>query len=117
MFNQMVEHSAAAANAVYRALAHPIRRDLVDRLSRVGERGTRVTDLAAPYSMSLAAISKHLRVLEESGLVRRSIVGRDHFLALQPQPLDEAMAWMARCRTFWNQRLDRLESLIRSAKT
>ena len=98
---------------MYQALSHPVRRDLVSRLSRVGGSGVRVTELAAPYAMSLAAVSKHIRVLEASGLVRRSIVGRDHFLALQLEPLDDAAGWIAQRQRFWTERLDQLETLLR----
>jgi len=116
MLNQMVEYSAPGLDGIYRALSHPVRRDLVGRLSHQGARGVRVTELAAPYSMSLAAVSKHIRVLEDSGLVRRSIVGRDHFLALQSQPLDDAAGWIAQCRRFWTERLDRLEALLQDPR-
>lgn len=114
MLNQLVEHRVARLDGIYRALSHPVRRDLVGRLGRVGARGARVTELAAPYSMSLAAVSKHIRVLEDSGLVRRTIVGRDHFLALQSQPLDDAAKWIVQCQRFWADRLDRLEGLLRN---
>ncbi len=117
MLNQLVEYMPAKPlDAIYRALSHPVRRDLVGRLSRVGDRGVRVTELAAPYAISLAAVSKHIRVLEDSGLVRRSIVGRDHFVALQPKRLDDAADWIARCQRFWTERLDRLETLLRDQK-
>ena len=114
MLNQMVEYSPPRLDGIYRALSHPVRRDLVGRLSHEGARGVRVTELAAPYSMSLAAVSKHIRVLEDSGLVRRSIVGRDHFLYLEVRPLDDAANWIAQCQRFWTERLDRLEALLRN---
>ena len=114
MLNQPVEYMRTAPlDTIYQALSHPVRRDLVGRLSRVGGRGVRVTELAAPYAISLAAVSKHIQVLEDSGLVRRSIVGREHFLALQPKPLDDAASWIAQCQRFWTERLDRLETLLR----
>ena len=108
----MVEYPARALDGVYAALSHPVRRDLVARLSRDPRGGVRVTELAAPYAMSLAAVSKHIRILEGSGLVRRSIVGRDHLLSLQERPLDDASDWIAQCRQFWNERLDRLGELL-----
>ena len=113
MLNRLVEYGVPPLDGIYGALSHPVRRDLVGRLSRAGTRGVRVTELAAPYAISLAAVSKHIRVLETSGLVRRSIVGRDHFLALQTQPLDAASGWIAQCQRFWTERLDRLEALLR----
>lgn len=116
MLNQLVEYGPPRLDGIYQALSHPVRRDLVGRLSRVRDKGVRVTDLAAPYAISLAAVSKHIRVLEDSGLVRRSIVGRDHFLTLQPKRLDDAADWIARCQRFWTERLDRLETLLRDHK-
>jgi len=74
----------------------------------------RVTELAAPYDISLNSVSKHIRILERAGLVRRRIAGRDHFLSLDPGPLDAATAWMARERAVWTARLDRLEAALRA---
>lgn len=91
------------------ALADETRRSILRRLA-TGE--ARVTEVAAPYDMSLNSVSKHIRILERSGLVRRRIVGRDHFLALDPRPFDELSQWMARTRGFWTARLDRLELLL-----
>ncbi len=113
MLNLMVEYKPAVLDGIYQALSHPVRRDLMGRLSQAGGRGVRVTELAAPYPISLAAVSKHIRVLEDSGLVKRSIVGRDHFLALEPKSLSDAAAWIAQCHGFWTERLDRLETLLR----
>ncbi|MEB2324294.1 MAG: metalloregulator ArsR/SmtB family transcription factor [Sorangiineae bacterium] len=75
------------------ALADPTRRALVERLS-LGE--ARVGELAAPFAMSLAAVSKHLAVLERAGLVRRRAEGRARLIALEPEPLRELEAWARR---------------------
>jgi DNA-binding transcriptional ArsR family regulator len=75
------------------ALADPTRRALVERLAR-GE--LRVTDLAAPFDISLNSVSKHVKVLEAARLVRRRRVGREHFICLRPQPLHTAQGWLAR---------------------
>jgi DNA-binding transcriptional ArsR family regulator len=91
------------------ALADPTRRAILARLCR-GE--ARVTDLALPFEMSLNAVSKHIRVLERAQLVRRRQAGREHFLSLDPRPLDEAATWIERQRTLWAQRLDALEGLL-----
>jgi DNA-binding transcriptional ArsR family regulator len=80
------------------ALADPTRRAILHRLTR-GE--ARVTDLAAPFAMSLNSVSKHIRVLERADLVRRRRVGREHILAINPRPLDDAAAWIAEQKTFW----------------
>lgn len=93
------------------ALAHPTRRALVQRLMR-GD--ARVTDLARPFDMSLEGVSKHLRVLERARLVRRTRSGREHVLALDVAPIDEAAAWLAEQRDAWNVRLDRLDALLRA---
>lgn len=93
------------------ALADPIRRAILQRLS-TGE--MRVTALAQPFTMSLNAVSKHIRVLERARLVRRRRVGREHLLSFNPQPLDEAAAWIERQRAFWTARLDALEAAIKA---
>lgn len=70
----------------------------------------RVTDLAQRFPVSLAASSKHIRVLEAAGLVRRSVAGRDHVLSLRPAPLVEAGRWIDAHRAFWESRLDALDA-------
>lgn len=92
------------------ALADPTRRAILARLS-AGE--TRVTDIAAPFDMSLNAVSKHIRVLERADLVRRRRAGREHFLTVNRAPLDEAAEWIEAQRALWTRRLDRLEDLLR----
>ena len=92
------------------ALADPTRRAILQRLTQ-GE--ARVTELAEPFPVSLNAVSKHIRMLERARLVRRRRVGREHFLSADPEPLDEAAAWIERQRTLWAARLDRLEELLR----
>jgi len=98
-------------NQTLAALADPTRRALLTRLSR-GE--ARVTDLARPFAVSLNSVSKHIRYLERAGLVHRRRAGREHFLSLDPEPLDEATAWMNRQRTLWTARLDALDELLRT---
>jgi DNA-binding transcriptional ArsR family regulator len=106
----MVEYRPVLTDT-YAALASDVRRSIVGRLLD-GE--ARVTDLAAPFDISLAAVSKHIAVLERAGLVRRRIDGRTHWLALEPQPLIEAEAWIEQVRSFWSGRLDSLDALLRS---
>jgi len=93
------------------ALADPTRRAILQRLSH-GE--ARVTELADPFAMSLNGVSKHIRMLERADLVRRRRAGRDHFLSLNPQPLDAAAAWIVDQRALWTARLDTLEALLRA---
>lgn len=92
------------------ALADPTRRAILKRLAR-GE--ARVTEIAAPFAMSLNSVSKHIRVLERARLVTRRRDGREHFLSFNPRPLDEAAGWIERQRRFWNARLDALERALR----
>lgn len=93
------------------ALADDTRRRILRRLAS-GE--ARVTELAAPFEISLNSVSKHIKLLERAGLVRRRVAGRDHFLALEPQPFDELTRWMQETREFWSARLDALEAALRA---
>jgi DNA-binding transcriptional ArsR family regulator len=93
------------------ALADGTRRTILKRLA-AGE--ARVTEIAAPFDISLNSVSKHIRILERAGLVRRHVEGRDHFLSLDPGPLDDAAAWMQRERAAWTIRLDKLEAALRA---
>jgi DNA-binding transcriptional ArsR family regulator len=93
------------------ALADETRRRILERLAH-GE--ARVTEVAAPFHISLNSVSKHIRILERAGLVRRRVAGRDHYLSLDQGPLDEASAWMQRQRTAWGARLDKLEAALRA---
>ena len=91
------------------ALADPTRRAILLRLS---EGDARVTDLAAPFDISLNSVSKHIRILERARLVTRRKVGREHLLSRNVRPLDDAAVWIDRLRDHWNRRLDRLEKAL-----
>ena len=93
------------------ALADPTRRAILHRLSQ-GD--ARVTELAEPFAISLNSVSKHIRLLERADLVRREKSGRDHWLSLNPTPVDEALQWMQAQRDAWTARLDTLEALLRA---
>jgi DNA-binding transcriptional ArsR family regulator len=93
------------------ALADDTRRTILGRLA-AGE--ARVTEIAAPFGISLNSVSKHIRLLERAGLVRRRIAGRDHFLSIEPRPFDELTQWMLKTREFWSARLDALEAALRA---
>ncbi|MGV6820806.1 MAG: ArsR/SmtB family transcription factor [Parvularcula sp.] len=97
-------------DGVLAALADPTRRAIFTAL-RGGEQ--RVTDLAHPFDVSLNAISKHIKTLERAGLVQRRRAGREHFVIANPAPLEDAGRWFDAQRAFWNERLDRLEVLMR----
>ncbi len=96
------------------ALADPTRRKLLERLA-AGE--ARVTDLAAPFSIALNSVSKHLRMLERAGLVRRRVRGREHFLSLVDDPLAHAAAWIDAQRAAWSAQLRTLDAVARTSST
>jgi DNA-binding transcriptional ArsR family regulator len=106
----MVNSSAKALDAVFSALADPTRRAIVARLA--GGRAS-VGELAEPFAVSLPAISKHLRILENVGLVARERYGRVHELRLVGRPMREAAEWIDRYRAFWESRLDALEEHLK----
>jgi DNA-binding transcriptional ArsR family regulator len=108
----MVEYREPGLDATFGALAHPIRREVIERL-RGG--GRRVTDLASGFDVSLAAVSKHLRVLDDAGLVHRTVRGREHHLALDARPLAEASSWIDTYQAYWEERLDALDRLLRGS--
>jgi DNA-binding transcriptional ArsR family regulator len=94
---------------VLMAISDPTRRAILDRLARGP---ARVTDVAEPFAMSLAAVSKHVRMLERAGLVRRARRGREHSLTFDARPLRRVAQWTSRYERFWNERLDRLETFF-----
>jgi DNA-binding transcriptional ArsR family regulator len=103
----------ARLNGVFAALADPTRRAIIERLSRSD---ARVTELAEPFHMSLNAVSKHIRVLEASGVVERHRRGRDHILSINTRSLDEVDGWIEQTRRYWEERLDAMEGLLRELK-
>lgn len=111
MLNLMVEYPDSLLDSTYGALSHPVRRAVLRQL-RTGE--AKVTALAEPFEISLAAVSKHIRVLEEAELVRRSVLGREHRLTLNASALRPAARWLDAWEAFWDQRLEVLETKLRS---
>jgi DNA-binding transcriptional ArsR family regulator len=105
----MVKYSSRSLDRTFAALADPTRRKILAHLAR-GDR--RVTDLAQPHDMSLPAVSKHLRVLENAGLLRRRRYGRVHEMRLNAEPLKKAAQWVADYRKFWEGSLDRLAAYL-----
>lgn len=106
--------AAPNLDRTFAALADPTRRALMARLQR-GEQ--RMTDLAAPFPVSLPAISKHLRTLEQAGLIDRRVEGREHRFALAPGGLDATAAWIDQARRFWEGQLDQLDAFLRETVT
>ena len=94
---------------MFHALADPTRRTMVRTLAD-GEQT--VGELAAPHPISLAAASKHVKVLERAGLVRRTVHGRRHVCRLEPQPLADASRHLRFYEQFWTERLDALEAFV-----
>jgi len=109
MLNQMVKYSSRTLNRTFAALADPTRRHILAHLARAD---SRVTDLARPHNMSLPAVSKHLRVLENAGLLRRRRYGRVHEMRLNAEPLKKAAQWVEEYRKFWEGSLDRLADYL-----
>lgn len=110
----MVELNTHQIDIVFHALSDATRRQMLQELT-LGERT--VGQLAEPYAMSLAAASKHIKVLEGAGLVRREIQGRTHLCRLEPGPLATAHQWLGFYEHFWTDRLDTLERLLKEDDT
>jgi DNA-binding transcriptional ArsR family regulator len=108
-FNLMVNKSSDRLDLVFGALTDPTRRRMLRNLAL---RDRTVSELAEPFSMSLAAASKHVRMLERAGLVRRTVQGRKHYCRLNAKPLANANEWLRFYEQFWNERLDALEALL-----
>jgi DNA-binding transcriptional ArsR family regulator len=100
-------------NSPFKALAHPIRREIVERLA-AGP--ATVGEVSGDFEISKPAISKHLKVLEEAGLVSRVIEGRTHVLSLQTESLEEATEWMNRQRAVWTRMFDVVESHLKEER-
>lgn len=99
---------------VFAALADPTRRAI---LSTLAQGPATVGEVAAPLPLSAPAVSQHLKVLERAGLVARSARAQWRTLSMQPEPLDEASAWVEKHRRVWNLRLDALESHLKTMQT
>lgn len=109
----MVERDSATLDRVFHALADPSRRAI---LSQLASGARTVSELAEPLPMSLAAASKHIKVLEESGLLTRSVKWRTHLCTINAKPLAQAQSYLSFYEEFWNERFDALEDLFRSKK-
>jgi DNA-binding transcriptional ArsR family regulator len=101
----MVKHDDEKLDNLFHALADPTRRRMVQMLA---SREHTVTELAAPFDMSLAAVSKHLKVLEGAGLLNRTVQGRTHICRLDPASLVVVHEWLRFYEKFWSRQLDAL---------
>lgn len=110
ILNRMVELQTSQLDTVFHALGDATRRSMLRDLAE-GERT--VGQLAQPHNMSLAAASKHIKALEQAGLIVREVRGRTHMCRLDPGPLASAHQWLLAYERFWTGRLDILERLLR----
>ncbi len=102
-------NSSGSLDAVFSALADPTRRRIIERLARGS---LTVGEIASDFSISQPGISKHVRVLEDSGLLRRQVFGRVHRCTLSPQAMQAASSWVDKQCRFWNAVLDRLGGIL-----
>lgn len=102
-------NSSGSLDAVFSALADPTRRRIIERLARGS---LTVGEIASDFSISQPGISKHVRVLEDSGLLRRQVMGRVHRCTLSPQAMQAASSWVDKQCRFWNAVLDRLGDIL-----
>jgi DNA-binding transcriptional ArsR family regulator len=105
----MGESSASSLDRVFSAVSDPTRRAI---LARLADSDARVTDVASAFPISLNSTSKHIRMLEGAGLVRRRVRGREHILILDAAPLAEAAGWIEHYRRFWSDQLASLDAFV-----
>ena len=111
----MVEYSdEEKLSRLLKALGDTTRRTLLTRLCQQG--ATRVTDLAAHYDMSLNAISKHIKVLEQAGLVKRTTMGRIHLIEADLERVEQMSDWFASLKSFWMLSLEKLEDVLNTGE-
>ena len=110
----MVEHQTLPLDTIFHALSDGTRRSMLAELAKSQRT---VSELAEPFSMSLAAASKHIKVLESAGLLRREIQGRIHLCRLEPTALATAHQWLSFYEGFWTDRLNILDQLLRADGT
>ena len=109
----MVKYKSDQLDLTFGALAHPIRRDILKRLSD-GEAS--VAELARPFEISAPAVTKHLKVLQNAGLITQSREAQWRPCRLQAKPLKEAAGWVGGYRRFWEESLDRLEDYLQQVQ-
>ncbi len=105
----MVEFTFPLDN-IFGSLADPTRRDILGRLQHAE---LTISDVAGPYDMSLAAISKHLKILEQANLIRKRRQGKERYVSLAPETMMQAADYLKQYERLWNQRFDRLEQFLK----
>ncbi len=113
MYPEMLTSQPQTLDRVFLALSHPVRREI---LLRLAQGAATVTDIAAPFELSLNAISKHLKVLEKAGLIQRQVQGREHYCRIRPEPIEEVSNWLTYYQAFWTSRLDAMEQELINRK-
>ena len=101
----------AALDSVFSALGDPTRRAIVERLARGRQT---ISEVSTGFDMSQPAISKHVKILEQSGLIERQVEGRVHHLRLSPKAMETASSWIETQRKYWNAALDRLDAYLQA---
>jgi len=109
IFTLMVEYLDAGLDSAFHALSHPIRRAI---LAGLADRSATILEIADQFEISLNGVSKHVKVLEQAGLIQRHIQGRTHHCSLDAMRLREAGAWIDAYRPYWERRLDALERFL-----
>ncbi|HAO24015.1 MULTISPECIES: metalloregulator ArsR/SmtB family transcription factor [unclassified Methylophaga] len=105
----MVKYNATNLDTLFHALADPTRRSMLQALAL---QSRSIGELAEPFDMSLAAASKHIRVLEQASLINRKVQGRSHICELNAAPMHGGLEWIQHYQRYWNQQLDTLEQLL-----
>lgn len=113
IFNHMVKYYKDDLSHVFYALADSNRRQILDL---VAKRPRLATELAKRFDMSFPAVSKHIKILEEAGFVKRNIKGREHSIAIEQKSLKKAYDWIDHYRKFWEESFDRLENYLKETK-
>ena len=108
----MVDYKDKALSGLLKAVSDTTRRSLLTELCQQGP--SRVTDLAKSYDMSLNAVSKHIKVLENAGLVSRTTIGRTHLIEASLTKTDEIEHWFTQLKSIWEMRLNKLEEIIQT---
>jgi DNA-binding transcriptional ArsR family regulator len=109
----MVEDQDEHLDSLFHALANDTRREIISLLA---ERPHNISELAPRFDMSLAAVSKHIKTLERAGLIDRQVVGRNHVCRLHAEALGDAHTWLGAYESFWKERLDVLERVLRQSQ-
>jgi DNA-binding transcriptional ArsR family regulator len=108
----MVEY-ALSLDTIFGSLADPIRRDI---LKRVTSQELNISEVASPYPVSLAAISKHLKILERAQLITKRKQGKEHFVTISPAALMQADDYLEQYASLWSDRFDRLDTLLKEGE-